>query len=802
MKSFRQTIQESSVNDKLDKFVHTKPLSNKRLKQLARNFSTFEDIDLEQWQGYPPPRNSSQVTKNEILNLVSLSQFRDQSERDMVLHDEKVMAAFREYVNKHELEVDLDRVSDLLNQSNPIILSLKRFYKRPRPYTLAKKLGLELSFFPLKTAETPSYPSGHATQGRLAAKLIADEVPFEHRRNLLDIGERIGHTRQIAGAHYASDTEFGHRLGDELYRLATTSREPNLKLESFIKETPEVTMTIEHFLPPSDMKKDAQRTVIYEGAALWGLFGSSIKNKSEWKNMQLNLSYDGISCSNMGEWYQNFYVDRLGPKDLWEDFCKTLGGHMTKLNANKDFIWASIDDYYKTSPSSWEVPVAGKANTADCVLIAKGTADSLLKKCKELKGKKEDEQVRRTVTDGSLVKVDKDIEFYQISLKKDAAPGAARIGKVTKLVAKDIEGSNLPGKIADLAKSQTAVESYYNPTFVYDPNEFLVEGLLSKVSGFLNKVKSVFKRIVKKIISSAKKVTDKLVKKDKKVAAAQGIAKEMANIGMPLTEENLNEFTFRAARKGKPVEYTETLYNHVQDFKKNISGIEKSFKLIETNVNNLNSSKKREFNPIVYTKGDEASQLASQLKQIEPLYKLKPDVKLDGEMYSMFWVVLNVTSNWISYIYVNNVLKQIKEKMDSYDNLEYGLSDAVLSMSGDVSAEAKFGNTALPLVIIKGNGGIDHLGKRDNYSATLAKGLKKTEVYKSDFPILEVDIYRVRSGKEGQLHNTVRIFLLENVEIDGQNVTPVYSNTGFSSKSGSKFSSAAEVQTSRRGYKG
>ena len=47
-----------------------------------------------------------------------------------------------------------------------------------------------------------------------------------------------------------------------------------------------------------------------------------------------------------------------------------------------------------------------------------------------------------------------------------------------------------------------------------------------------------------------------------------------------------------------------------------------------------------------------------------------------------------------------------------------------------------------------------------------------------------------------------RIFLLENIEIDGQNVTPVYSNTGSSSKSGSKFSSAAEVQTSRRGYKG
>ena len=328
MKSFRQTIQESSVNDKLDKLAHTKPLSNTRLKQLTRNFSTFEDIDLDRWQGYPPPRNSSQVTKNEILHLVSLSQFRDQSEKDMVMHDKKIITAFRVYLDKHELEVDLEKVDDLLKQSNPILLSLKRFYKRPRPYTLAKKLGLELSFFPLKTAETPSYPSGHATQGRLAAKLIADEVPFEHRRNLLDIGERIGHTRQIAGAHFASDTEFGHRLGDELYKLATTSREPDLKLESFIREE-DIELSVSTYLP----KSATHRTVIYEGAALVGLIGKSIMTKDEWKN-------GGEGSFKMGDWYYNHYLKKGGNVQAWLEFCELLGS--AKLKGSKDFIWARI----------------------------------------------------------------------------------------------------------------------------------------------------------------------------------------------------------------------------------------------------------------------------------------------------------------------------------------------------------------------------------------------------------------------------------------------------------------------------
>ena len=234
MKSFRQTIQETSTNDKLDKLGHNKSLSGSRLKQLTRTYSAFEDIDLEQWQGYPPPRNSSQVTKNEIHNLISLGQFRDQWETDMSMHDTNAIQAFRDYLNKHKLEVDLNRINGLRKQTDPILLSLKRYYNRPRPKVLATKLGIDLSFFPLKTAETPSYPSGHAAQGKLMAKLIADEVPFEHKRNILDIGERIGYSRQIAGAHYQSDTDFGHRLGNELYRLATTSKEPDLTLESML----------------------------------------------------------------------------------------------------------------------------------------------------------------------------------------------------------------------------------------------------------------------------------------------------------------------------------------------------------------------------------------------------------------------------------------------------------------------------------------------------------------------------------------------------------------------------------------
>ena len=231
MKPFLEVITEQSPNDKLDKLTHNIPLSTKRLKQL-NNFSDLALMfDFEGWQGYPPPSNSSKVAFDEIQYLIGLQEFRDQWETDMRMHDTKVIKAFRKYVDKHNLEVDLDEIKRISDQADSIILSLKRFYNRPRPKVLANKLGLGFSFFPLKTAETPSYPSGHATHGRLVAKLVADEVPFEHRRNIIRMGEDIGEGRMIAGAHYPTDTNFGHLLGDELYRLAKSSSS-ELKLET------------------------------------------------------------------------------------------------------------------------------------------------------------------------------------------------------------------------------------------------------------------------------------------------------------------------------------------------------------------------------------------------------------------------------------------------------------------------------------------------------------------------------------------------------------------------------------------
>ena len=235
MKTFGQHLSEQPTNNKLDALTHGK-LGPKRIKQLAQPYPEFEHMNLEDWMGYPYPKTSSEKTKKEIQYVISLGQFRTQWEDDMIMSDKKIMKAFKMYLDEYGIEVPtLDRINNLKDQSESIILQLKRHYNRPRPVKVAKELGLPLDTFPLETANTPSYPSGHSTQGRLVALLLADEVPLEHRKNILDIGERIGHGRQIAGAHYPSDHTFGKRLADELYRIAKTSMEPDLTLENIMQ---------------------------------------------------------------------------------------------------------------------------------------------------------------------------------------------------------------------------------------------------------------------------------------------------------------------------------------------------------------------------------------------------------------------------------------------------------------------------------------------------------------------------------------------------------------------------------------
>ncbi len=98
----------------------------------------------------------------------------------------------------------------------------KTFYKRDRPYVgnadtrtcdprtlgaLGGSTGGVLSY---------AYPSGHAAQGRLVARIMAVALP-DRAAALSAWGDHLGDNRVICRVHWPSDVAAGRRLGDAVF---------------------------------------------------------------------------------------------------------------------------------------------------------------------------------------------------------------------------------------------------------------------------------------------------------------------------------------------------------------------------------------------------------------------------------------------------------------------------------------------------------------------------------------------------------------------------------------------------------
>ena len=227
-------------NATLDSMGHDMQLTPKRKRQLEFSKGPFEDFPVQMWLDYNPQPNSSDYVRRELKQLQSYEQYRQGAKVEfMDMVDTKIMKPYKKYFKKHDLDMKLiDEVKSLKDNIAPIVLQLKIHYNRPRPQKLANALQFmfQTNFVvhALKTAETPAYPSGHATEGRFISTYLADRVPFEHKGNIRKIGDDIGMSRQIGGVHYPSDTEFGHQLAGALYNhLKEKMGKPQGNLESF-----------------------------------------------------------------------------------------------------------------------------------------------------------------------------------------------------------------------------------------------------------------------------------------------------------------------------------------------------------------------------------------------------------------------------------------------------------------------------------------------------------------------------------------------------------------------------------------
>tara|TARA_R100001509_G_C4750397_1_gene176216 strand:- start:38 stop:553 length:516 start_codon:yes stop_codon:yes gene_type:complete len=160
----------------------------------------FKNFNLNKFKNKKPPANNSIKTLSEIKQLEKIP-----INKSYIKKYDNVVKRFKEVVDDNEIE-------PIVESSVDVIKKLKQYYNRPRPNELAKNFNIKLEHVELPSMKTPSYPSGHSTQAFLLADYLKDDYP-KKSKELDKLANDISYSRNVARAHYKSDSEFGKELG-------------------------------------------------------------------------------------------------------------------------------------------------------------------------------------------------------------------------------------------------------------------------------------------------------------------------------------------------------------------------------------------------------------------------------------------------------------------------------------------------------------------------------------------------------------------------------------------------------------
>jgi hypothetical protein len=169
----------------------------------------FNNFDYTSFKSMPPPKDGSLRSLSEIKDLQKIP-----IDKDFINKRDNIYGSFKELADNKNINIDKKEVDKLADGSASIILKLKKYYNRPRPKDQAKQYGIDLENVELASMKTPSYPSGHSAQGVLIGNYLADKY---NDNDFKKVGNEISDARNVARAHYKSDSDMGKKLGEAMY---------------------------------------------------------------------------------------------------------------------------------------------------------------------------------------------------------------------------------------------------------------------------------------------------------------------------------------------------------------------------------------------------------------------------------------------------------------------------------------------------------------------------------------------------------------------------------------------------------
>lgn len=163
----------------------------------------------------PPPTNDSPETRAELDGLLALQAGRTRAQQRSIENHREYDSVCQAVLDAaHGRLQSAPRTRALLahveQDASLAVFHAKKRFQRARPHQLEPRLRPCIA-----VPGHPAYPSGHALQGYLVARVLSLIFP-DDREALMAAGASIGHEREIAGLHYPSDARASRALGDAL----------------------------------------------------------------------------------------------------------------------------------------------------------------------------------------------------------------------------------------------------------------------------------------------------------------------------------------------------------------------------------------------------------------------------------------------------------------------------------------------------------------------------------------------------------------------------------------------------------
>jgi len=152
-----------------------------------------------------PQSNTSKETSKELRYLSQLTNNLSPQQIDLInLVDTEPLDLFTPILRKNGLSLDKSVFNKIWSMTEPIVMSLKDKYDRPRPYQIADLFGLKIKVTESNTHHTPAYPSGHTAYAAMAALYLDELYPDLADQFFHQVG-MAGYARILQGVHYPSD---------------------------------------------------------------------------------------------------------------------------------------------------------------------------------------------------------------------------------------------------------------------------------------------------------------------------------------------------------------------------------------------------------------------------------------------------------------------------------------------------------------------------------------------------------------------------------------------------------------------